>query len=420
MAYGTTTGTLEHAPVPDNVPAELVREFDHFNNPDVKADPIGFYDPIRRSDHPVFWSPLHGGFWVFTRFDDILAVLQNSTLFRNEHMSFPGKSVWPRPLIPVEIDPPNHKPYRAIEARIFAPARMAELREEVRLDARELLRPILAARRTEFFGEFGQPLPTRVFCRLFGLPIEQADDFLVWENSLIHAGGAGAVGNAAEIRVQAFENISEYLSDLVRNRQAHPVDDLVSLLTRSEVEGRRLTFEEVFDMCFQLYVAGLDTVTSALSWAMAHLATNPEHRRQLKAEPGLIPNAIEEMLRRYSFITPNRVVQEDVDIAGVHLKKGDIVLMPLQSAGRDETIAENAGEVDLKRAVVKHLAFGAGNHRCVGSHLARIELYSAFEEWFERTRDFQLVPGEQPRYRAAGSSGVTYLPLLVEPEPAFA
>jgi cytochrome P450 len=398
--------------IPDHVPAELVRVFNHFNDAEVQRDPIGFYDEIRRSERPIFYSPLFGGFWVLTKFAHQLEVLQSPQRFRNEHMSFPGKSVWPRKLIPVEMDPPEHKPFKAIEARAFSPARMRDLEDGITADVRALLTPILARGQCDFFTDFGQPLPTTVFCRLFGLPLEQASDFLAWERDLIHGSNQG---EDVVKRQEAGRRISEYLEALVQSRIERPADDLVTHLTQSVVDGERLTFEQVFDMCFQLYVAGLDTVTAALTLSFVYLATHADARNDLRHDPGLIPNAIEELLRRNSFICLNRVAQEDVEIGGVTIRAGDVVLLPLQSGSRDEELAEDSDRVDFRRRGIRHIAFGAGPHRCVGSHLARIELTCALREWFAMTEDFELAPGREIRYHAAGASGIRSLPLIVTP-----
>ena len=405
------TETLEAGfEIPDHVPPELVRVFDHFNTPELKENPITYYDEIRRSDKPVFWSPVFGGFWVFTRFEDIRTIFQNPGTFRSEHMSFPGASVWPRKLIPVELNPPEHKPFKAIEARYFAPAPMQELVGIVSSDVVELLAPVLSRGECEFFRDFAQPMPTQVFCRLFGLPIEQAEDFLKWERDLIHG---SQHGDSARIRAEAGGKIQGHLEGLIRARLEEPAEDLITHLTQSKVEGRVLTAEEVLDMCYQLFVAGLDTVTSALSFSFAFLATHREHRRQLYEQPDLIPNAIEELLRTYSFLLPNRVAARDVEIGGVTVKKGEVALCALASGSRDESLVEEAEKVDFTRPAIKHLAFGAGSHRCVGSHLARIELQVAMREWFAATTEFELAPGGEIEYRAAGSSGVVHLQLVV-------
>ena len=405
------TETLEAGfEIPDHVPPELVRVFDHFNTPELKQHPLTYYDDIRRSDKPVFWSPVFGGFWVFTRFEDVRAILQDHQTFKNEHMSFPGASVWPRKLIPVELDPPEHKPFKAIEARYLAPAPMQELADAIARDVRDLLVPILERGECEFFRDFGQPMPTEVFCRLLGLPMEQASDFLDWERDLIHG---SQHGDSARLRAEAGGKIQSYLEELIRARLEVPADDLITHLTQSTVEGRVLTADEVLDMCYQLFIAGLDTVTSALGFSFAFLATHPEHRRQLYDKPDLIPNAVEEILRNNSFVLGNRVAQHDVEIGGVTVKQGEVVLYVTASASRDESLVDGAEKVDFTRPVIKHLAFGAGPHRCVGSHLARIELHVALREWFAATADFELAPGGEIEYRPAGSSGVVHLPLVV-------
>ncbi|MBY6537774.1 cytochrome P450 [Rhodococcus sp. BP-349] len=410
-----TDATVTESPdfdVPDHVPAELVRVFDHFNEPGLKANPVTFYDEIRRGDHPTFWSPVFGGFWVLTRFDDIKTVLQDAEGFKNEHMSFPGKSVWPRKLIPVELDPPLHMPYKTVEAKALSPVKVRDLAPAITTDVKELLQPILDNGSCEFFRDFAQPMPTTVFCRLFGLPVEQATTFLQWETDLIHG---SQHGDSATLRLEAGLKIQAYLEGLIADRLENPVDDLISMFTQSEVHGRRMTPDETLDMCYQLFIAGLDTVTSALSFCFSFLATHPEHRRQLYEDPSLVPNAIEELMRTHSFISGNRVAQADVEVGGVLIKKGETVLYALASGSRDESLVEHADTVDFTREGIKHLAFGIGPHRCVGSHLARMQLQIVMREWFAATEDFELAEGAEIVYRPAGSSGIIHLPLVVTP-----
>jgi cytochrome P450 len=212
--------------------------------------------------------------------------------------------------------------------------------------------------------------------------------------------------------VAAGQGIYGYFGDVIEERRRKPGSDLVSYLCQAEIDGEKLSSNEILDICFLMILAGLDTVTATLGCNVAFLASNPEHRRKLVADPALIPAAVEELLRWETPVTGvPRVVKQDVEIHGVTLEKGEMVTLLLGAADLDEGEFESPHDVDFARERNRHVAFGSGPHRCLGSHLARMELEVALEEWHRRIPDYAIQPGETPRY-SPGIREVQYLPLV--------
>jgi cytochrome P450 len=185
------------------------------------------------------------------------------------------------------------------------------------------------------------------------------------------------------------------------------------LLANAQVDGRPCDDREVMGLYFMFFVAGLDTVTSALSFVFRELAASPGLQQQLRDDPSLIANAVEEFLRAFAIVDTHRWVTRDLDFHGVRMKRGDFILLPTQTGGRDGREFDDPAEIDFKRENVRRLAFGSGPHHCVGSHLARREIKIALEEWPKRIPPFRVKPGAQPVADARGAVGaVTYLPLV--------
>jgi cytochrome P450 len=205
--------------------------------------------------------------------------------------------------------------------------------------------------------------------------------------------------------------VYDYFNEILDQREAERQDDLLSHFIDAEVEGDRLTREDILDICFLFLIAGLDTVTATLDCMFSFLAQHPDHRRQLVEEPALIPNAIEELLR---WETPvmgvARVAVQDTELNGCPVKSGDQVMIMIGSANTDETEFSDADEVRFDREVNRHIAFGGGIHRCLGSHLARLELRVALREWHRRIPDYEIAPGHTLAY-TPGLRSIDYFPM---------
>ena len=388
-------------PVPAHVPPELVREFDHHAEPVAAPDCFSPFDRIHGTR--VFWSPLHGGFWVLTRAADIDEALHRPDVFSSHPVGIPAMQGYPRKMIPEELDPPEHGKYRRPLAEPFAPNAVVQMGEDVDQTCLGLIEPLVAQGRCEFLADFARPFPTIIFTRMLGLPAGEADKFILWTSQIIH-------DIDPAVRQAGGGATTMYLLDLIAERAREPRQDLVSHLLRSTVDGRPMTHEEVLDTCFLLFIAGLDTVTAALGFGFRFLAENPGVRRQLVEDPSLIRSGVEEILRLHAFVNSGRYVTQEVEFAGVVMKPGDAVLCSGPLSTRDPEQFPNPTAADLTRRP-NHQAFGAGPHRCLGSHLARRELNSALTHWLARIPDFRIPAGAKITAHGGNVMGIDHLPL---------
>ena len=348
-------------------------------------------------------------FSLVTRRADVEDALRKSAVFCWGAVGMDLGNI--RPLIPLQVDPPKHVKYRRILDPLFAPKKMALLEDEVVALVKELVDGFSDKGSCDFHEEFAVPLPCRVFLRLMGLPLEDLELFLSLKDDIIRPPGL-TLEDQAPYRQRAGKQVYEYFERVLAERKVRPTDDMLAQIIQGEVDGERLTDEEVLDICYLFIIAGLDTVTDSLDCIFAYLAQNPEHRRQLVEDESVIPSAVEELLRWESPVPAvPRVATEDVEIGGCPVKAGQQVMLLLASANTDD--AEHAGvdEVDLTRNPNPHLAFGGGVHRCLGSHLARVELRVAIREFHRRISEYELAPGTVLEY-TTGLRSLHHLPLV--------
>ena len=353
---------------------------------------------------------------VLSRYEDVLWALRHPEIFSSEmemHMALGTE----RPMIPQQIDPPAQTKYRKILDPRFSKKRMLEIAPDVRRHAGELIDAFIDRGECEFDREFAMPLPATAFLALMGLPQSELSRFLRIKDMIIrpqtlleHPTHEGA----QQMRKQAGREIYAFFGDVIDQRKKKPGTDMVSYLVTTEIDGQRLTREEILDVSFLLILAGLDTVTATLGCNMAYLAANPEQRRRMIEKPATIPGAVEELLRWETPVTAvPRIVKRGVEVHGFTLKQGEMVTLLLGASNIDAAEFAAPEHVDFERERNKHLAFGGGPHRCLGSHLARMELEVAMQVWHERIPEYRVKPGEAPRY-SPGIREVQYLPLVWE------
>jgi cytochrome P450 len=351
---------------------------------------------------------------VISRYEDVLWALRHPEIFSSEmemHMQLGTE----RPMIPQQIDPPAQTRYRKLLDPHFSRRKMEELAPAVARHARELIDGFAAKGECEFDSAFAIPLPCTAFLHLLGLPLSDLSFFLELKDDIIrpHKGRPSVPpGDLQPVRNAAGARNYEYFRRALDEREARPRDDMLTALSRAEIDGERLTRNDILDICFLLLLAGLDTVTSTLGCNMTYLATNPDQRRRLVEQPTLIPGAVEELLRwETPVVAVPRVVKQNVTLSGVELKEGELATLLLGAANTDDEHFEDAQRVDFERERNIHAAFGAGPHRCLGSHLARMELRVAMEVWHERIPEYAIKPGETPRF-SPGIREALYLPLV--------
>jgi cytochrome P450 len=393
-------------PAPEHVPQDLVRHLDVIADPLVTADPYGCFDRLR-AESPVLYSTALGGFWLVLGAPQVREVFQRTDVFSTYPTGIPPMAgFWPRKLIPQELDGDEHTRFRRLLIPFFGPAAITPIVASVHSRAEELIRGFATEGGVEFIEAYAKPLPTTVFLELFGLPVERADEFTSWSWDLLHSGDPRR-------SAQVGGEIVGYLVDLFSRRRDDPGgDDLVSALVRAEIDGGRLSDEELLDTCFLLFIAGLDTVTSQLGVIFHHLAVHPEQQQALRADPTLIPDALSELLRAYPVVPPARTLTRDFELGGVSMKAGDTVLVGVSGASRD-TPGGDGDQVRFDRGQSWSTAFGIGPHRCLGVHLARHELRITLELMTSLAPPFRLAPDARPQLRTVGNVwGLDALPLV--------
>jgi cytochrome P450 len=341
------------------------------------------------------------------------ATFKNNEVFSSEGFLDLGNV---RPLIPLSVDPPRHLKYRKILDPIFAPKQMDAIEDDVTERVNHFIDQFIDRGECHFTNEFAEPFPSSVFLGLMGLPWDELDTFLRLKDGILRPGGVEGIMMAPEERLQIQRDIGQelyaYFDAILDERVAEPRDDILTRFNNAEIDGERLTRNEILDICYLFFIAGLDTVTDSLSCFFAFLGEHPEHRRQLVEHPDIIPSAVEELLR-WETPVPNvpRMAKSDCPIAGHVIPAGGFVLVNVGAANVDPAEYPDAMDVRFDREVNRHLAFGGGVHRCLGSHLARRELRVTLREWHRRIPEYSIKPGVELQY-AAGLRMVENLELV--------
>jgi cytochrome P450 len=307
-------------------------------------------------------------------------------------------------LLPAEIDPPKHGMYRAVLNPVFSPSKMAALENKIREYARGFVMAFRDRGHCEFMSEFAFEFPIKVFLELMGLPQEQAKQFLVWENGLLN-------NPDPEHLTQTARDIVAYLRQEIDARRKNPRDDLISFALNADFEGRKMDPDELMGFCFLMFLGGLDTVSVNIAWQFLHLAEHQGDQAALRANPKLIPEAIDELMRAYAAVTISRECIKETRIGEAVIMPGDKVMLPTYLAGRDPAAFPNPELVSLSRKP-RHVSFGFGVHFCIGMHLARREMRIAMEEVFSNIPAFRLATGAEIEYKLGQVMSPITLPLV--------
>ena len=386
-------------------------DFDHTDEQWV-ADPYPIWDELREKC-PIAHSDRYGGVWLPTRHADVSAIANDQERFSSRSIIAsahrPPMELAPQGIAPpISSDPPHHMKSRRMLLPIFSPQRIDELEPSTRDYCRELLKAMEGRDVVDAALDYAQHIPVRVIANMLGLPEEDGDQF----RGFVHVVLEG-VALPFEERVAGFQALFQYLAPHIEDRMANRRDDVISLLLDSEIDGVQLNPFEVARTIALLLIAGIDTTWSAIGASIWHLAKTPADRERLVREPELMPTAIEEFLRAYAPVTMARLVKQDMDYNGCPMKAEEWVLLPFPAANRDPEMFDRADEVLIDREVNRHAAFGLGPHRCAGSHLARMELRVAVEEWLRAFPEFHLEDPGAVQWSAGQVRGPRVLPLRV-------
>jgi cytochrome P450 len=361
-------------------------------------------DPAYNQNAPQIWEELrgtcpvahtdrYGGAWLPVTHADVSAVARDTDHFSSEGAVLsnkPPRDQWisMAPIggaPPITSDPPFHADARRLLLPAFSPQVVAEWEPEIRRLCNELIDNMGDIETVDAAVQYAQNIPVYVIARMLGLPLEDSDYFRETVHMVLEE-----IGAEFGERQGAFEKLDAYLGMHVRDHIENPKDDLIGFLLNARIYDQPLSPEHVVGTIILLMVAGIDTTWSSIGSSIWHLAQHPSDLQRMVNEPELLPTAIEELLRMYAPVTMARIVSQDAEIGGCPVKAGDSVLLPFPAANRDPEVFPDADKVVIDREENRHVAFGLGIHRCLGSNLARLELRVAVEVFIQRFPKFEL------------------------------
>jgi len=391
--------------------ADWSSDFSHLE-PEWAADPYPIQDDLRQRC-PIAHTGRFGGAWLPTRYEDVAAIAYDTEHFSSRSIIMSNFRP-PLDLAPVGGSPPisSDPPFHHDARKLLLPAftRVAVARQEPATIAfcHSLIDACAGRDIVDGARDYAQHIPVRVIADMLGFPPEDGPQFREFVEDLLEG-----INLPPDERIERVSRLFYYLEAQVHDHLDHPREDLTTYLINAELYGHKLEPDHVVGTMALLLIAGIDTTWSAIGASLWHLAKTPADRERLVAEPALLPAAIEEFLRAYAPVTMARLVKEDMRWHGVDMKADDWILLSFPAANRDPAQFDRAGEVVIDREVNRHAAFGLGIHRCVGSHLARMELRVALEVWLERIPEFTLADPSAVTWATGQIRGPRMLPLRV-------
>lgn len=378
-------------------------------DPTFKANPFPFYSQLR-AEAPVFpvASPRRGRAWLVTRYDDVLAGFKDERLAKNPQNAMTPEQWKKAPKMPplfktferglLSLDDPDHARLRVLVHKAFTPRRIELMRDQIQEVANELLDAAQPKGSMDLVADFALPLPLTMIARILGIPTKDNDKFTKWTKTLL-----GAVANPNPlVLIPAMTSFVSYMKKQIKERHSHPQDDLITALAQAKEGNDQLTEDEILTMIFLLLSAGHETTVNLIGTGTLALLEHPDQMEKLRNEPALSKTAVEELLR---FVSPaematERYAREDITIAGTTIPRGELVMLVVASANRDEHYFDSPDTLDITRTNNKHLAFGHGIHFCLGAPLARLEGQIAIPMLLQRMPNLRVtVPSDQLRWR---------------------
>jgi cytochrome P450 len=373
------------------------------------------------ADRGAGWAKLRGlgpvlqgdGWYYLTNREDVLAALRNPKVFSSTRAF--DQMVSQVPLVPLAFDPPEHTRYRRILHPFFSPQALAAVLPTLQSQAGEIIGEIAQRGDCEVMADLAVPYPSQVFLTLFGLPLEDRDRLIAWKDAIIDL---GLERDPDKVDLVPAAELFGYLSEAVDAQRLQRRDGILSTLLHG-ADG--LTDAEALGLSFVFILAGLDTVTSAIGTTMLELARRRDLCDHLRQNPNSVPAFVEEMIRlEPAAPVIGRITTEPVTVAGITLPAGSEVRLCLGAINRDGSDATSGDDLVMDGKLHKHWGFGGGPHRCLGSHLARMELTIIVSEWLRRIPEFDLAPGFRPEIKwPSATCSLTRLPLRINTRPAI-
>jgi hypothetical protein len=395
----------------------FVDEYYHYDTPiGPDGTPYEYYEAFRdwavENDEQIGWSEKEGGFWIAFGYEAVKEIYQNPEVFTNRQSTFPVYGTPDgRPLMLAAYDEPAHLKYRKLVSGPFSPKKAAELADQLRATTNKLIDRFIDDGRADLVSGLANEVPARATALILGLPAEHGDVYRTWTHAMAqqqHTDPEGAAKRMAEM--------DEWFAELLEERKRNPGDDVLSGVLQAEVDGERLTDEEVHDFFVVLLLGGIDNTTKLLSNFSWRLSWDRELRRRLLAHPELMPTAVDECLRYYSPAMTVRVVgDEPVTFRGCKMEPGQFLVKMLPVANRDSREFANPDVFVPDRSPNRHVALGMGIHRCLGAHLLKIEARVAMEELLRRIPDFELDPAGETTWLLGQVGGMQRVPVVFPP-----
>jgi len=391
--------------------ADWATDFSHLE-PEWAADPYPIHDDLRQRC-PIAHTDRFGGGWLPVRYEDVAAIAYDTERFSSRSIIM-GNFRPPRDIAPIggsppiSSDPPFHHDARKLLLPAFTKTAATRQEPSTRAFCHSLIDALAGQDVVDAAGDYAQHIPIRVIADILGFPQEDGPRFREFVESTLEG-----INLEPQERIARMSRLFEYLLDQIHDHLDNPRDDLTSYLINAELYGHKLSADHVAGTMALLLIAGIDTTWSAIGASLWHLARMPADRGRLVAEPGLLPTATEEFLRAYAPVTMARLVKDDMHWHGVDMKADDWILLSFPAANRDAAQFQRADEVVIDREVNRHAAFGLGIHRCLGSHLARMELRVALDVWLQRIPEFSLADPEAVTWSTGQIRGPRSLPLRI-------
>lgn len=385
MEIGITHAPEDHAsPRPAHVPADRVIDFDIYREIPSGQDFHQFWRETMESvPHKLMWTPHNDGHWIAFRAELSDQVMSEPEHFSNNTVLVPKAAGEAYRLIPLSLDPPAHRPFRNLLNENLGPRPLKPIEQSIVDLTVELIDGFKARGECNFVTDFAEKLPVTIFMKIVDLPLDDlpklkhlADQFTRPDGSMTYP--------------QVLQAFRDYLTPVLEERRGGSGEDMITRMISGQIDGRDLTQVEALNICTQVLVGGLDTVVNMLGFTFSYLAKDHELRHALAENPELINDALLEFFRRFPVVSSAREVRDDVEVDGVQLKKGEMVMAPTIVVAMDTAMNDDPLDFRLQRPGRKHSTFGKGSHTCPGAHLARMEMKIVLREWLARIPDFRL------------------------------